>query len=101
YIHKTVGTDEGIFVAASDYMKALPLAVSKWFPGPFTALGTDGFGKSDHRVELREHFEVNAEQIAWATLLSLHEEGKISQALLRKAKKKLNVDENKASPTAL
>jgi pyruvate dehydrogenase E1 component len=101
YISKTVGPDEGIFIAASDYIKALPLSVSKWFPGPFTALGTDGFGKSDHRDELREHFEVNSGQIVWATLVGLYENGKIKQALLRKAKKKLSIDENKASPTAI
>lgn len=47
YIEECVGDEKGIFIAASDYVKALPLAVSQWFPGPLSALGTDGFGLSE------------------------------------------------------
>jgi len=97
YITQTVGEKEGIFVAASDYVKALPLAVSKWFPGTFVALGTDGFGLSDHRNELREHFEVNARHIVWTTLVSLHNQGKFKQETLSQARKKLKIS-GKESP---
>ncbi len=100
YIEEAVGKDEGTFIAASDYMKVLPLSVSKWFPGSFSALGTDGFGLSDHRPELREHFEVNAKHIVWCTLYELKKQGKIEQKLLTKARKKLNINGNKKSPTA-
>ena len=65
YIEECIGTDEAIYVAATDYVKALPLSVAKWFKGKFTALGTDGFGVSDHRDELRDHFEVDAKHIVW------------------------------------
>jgi pyruvate dehydrogenase E1 component len=98
YIEESVGTKEGIFVAASDFMKALPLSVSKWFPGTFVALGTDGYGLSEHRDELREYFEVNSNYIAWSALQSLKEQGKIDDAILSKAKKKLNIKANKNSP---
>lgn len=47
YIEKCFDEEGGIFIAASDYVKALPLSVSQWFPGTFNALGTDGFGLSE------------------------------------------------------
>ncbi|NJK86800.1 MAG: pyruvate dehydrogenase (acetyl-transferring), homodimeric type [Bacteroidales bacterium] len=68
FIEESVGDQQQIFIAVSDYVKGLPLTVSKWFPGIFIALGTDGFGKSDSREELREYFEVNAKHIVLAVL---------------------------------
>ncbi|MGC9342516.1 MAG: transketolase-like TK C-terminal-containing protein, partial [Bacteroidales bacterium] len=101
YIEEVVGKDENIFIAASDYVKALPLSVSKWFPGDFAALGTDGFGKSDHRDELRDHFEVDAKHIAWAALVQLKDQKKIDSKVLKEARKKLGIEEDKPSPTQL
>jgi pyruvate dehydrogenase E1 component len=101
YIEECTGTDEGTFIAASDYMKALPLSVARWFPGKFTALGTDGFGLSDHREELREHFEIDARHIVWETLLNLYYQKKIVKTVLNKAKEKLNINSNKKSPTSI
>jgi len=98
YIEACVGTEEGTFVAASDYMKALPLSVSKWFPGTFTALGTDGFGLSEHRDELREHFGINARHIAWTALLSLYRQNKIDEKLINKAKKDLRTETGNRRP---
>lgn len=98
YIEECTGTKEGTFIAASDYVKALPLSVARWFPGKFTALGTDGFGLSDHRDELREHFEINANHIAWETLLNLYYQKKINKTVLNKAKEKLNINSDKKSP---
>jgi pyruvate dehydrogenase E1 component len=49
-------------------MKALPLSIGRWIPGPYTVLGTDGFGLSEGRPELRDHFEVSADWIAFAAL---------------------------------
>lgn len=98
YIEECVGDKKGFFVAASDYMKALPLSVSKWFPGTFTALGTDGFGLSEHRDELREHFEIDASHIVWAVLTSLHQQKKVDKQVLTKAKEKLNINSDKKSP---
>ncbi|MEJ2088949.1 MAG: pyruvate dehydrogenase (acetyl-transferring), homodimeric type, partial [Gammaproteobacteria bacterium] len=50
--------EDGVFVAATDYMKALPLSIARWVPGPYVVLGTDGFGLSEDRHVLREYFEV-------------------------------------------
>jgi len=101
YIQECVGSKKGLFVAASDYMKVLPLSVSNWFPQDFVALGTDGYGLSEHRDELREYFEVNASYIVWSTLNGLKKQGKINQDMVSKAKKKLKIKVNKKSPADL
>jgi pyruvate dehydrogenase E1 component len=71
YLTQVLAGVEGIFVAASDYMKALPLSVDRWVPGPYTVLGTDGFGLSESRADLRDHFEVSASWITYAALATL------------------------------
>ena len=58
----------GPFIAASDYMKVLPESLGKWVPGQLVSLGTDGFGRSESRVALRDFFEVDAKHIVLATL---------------------------------
>jgi pyruvate dehydrogenase E1 component len=63
--------EDGVFVAATDYMKALPLSIARWVPGPYVVLGTDGFGLSEDRHVLREYFEVSAEWVAYAALSTL------------------------------
>ena len=51
-------------VAATDYVRTLPRMIASWINGPFTALGTDGFGMSERRSDLRAHFKVDAASIA-------------------------------------
>ena len=93
------GDDETLVVAASDYTKALPLSIRQWAPANFVALGTDGFGCSEGRAALREHFEVDARHVAYATLEALARMGRISAEQLRDAAKKLHIDPNKPAPT--
>ncbi|MFW6093265.1 MAG: pyruvate dehydrogenase (acetyl-transferring), homodimeric type [Pseudomonadota bacterium] len=69
-VARLLADEQGVFVAASDYMKALPERIGRWVPGTYTVLGTDGFGLSEGRRELRNHFEVSAEWIAYAALAS-------------------------------
>ena len=71
YVQSLLAGESGVFVAASDYMKALPGMISPWVPGPYTVLGTDGFGLSESRDRLRDHFEVSGEWIAFAALSTL------------------------------
>ncbi|MEZ5558583.1 MAG: pyruvate dehydrogenase (acetyl-transferring), homodimeric type [Pseudomonadales bacterium] len=71
YVASLLAAEEGVFVAASDYMKSLPMSIASWMPGPYTVLGTDGFGLSEGRPELRDYFEVSAEWIAFAALSTL------------------------------
>ncbi len=90
--------EEGVFVAASDYMKALPLSIAKWVPGPFTVLGTDGFGLSEDRATLRDHFEVDSRFIALATLNALEAKGDLSSEIVGKAMQDLDIDPDKNDP---
>ena len=98
FIAESVGTKPGVFVAASDYLKAIPLTVSSWFPGSFTALGTDGFGMSEDRSDLRQYYEVNAEHIVYAALSRLHEQKKVTKRVLNKAIKEFEIDLEKEYP---
>jgi len=58
-------------IAASDYVKAVADSIRAWVPAPYVALGTDGFGRSDTRAALRDHFGVSAAWIAFATIEKL------------------------------
>jgi pyruvate dehydrogenase E1 component len=60
YVAECLAKTEGVIVAASDYVKALPNSVDRWLPRPIVALGTDGFGRSEGRKALRNFFEVDA-----------------------------------------
>jgi len=91
YIQQSVGEKEGLFVAITDYQKVLPLTVSDWFPGKFIALGTDGFGLSDQRPELRKHFEVSADHIVWSILKQLSNHSVFDKKALSKVKNKLDI----------
>ncbi len=98
YVEELLEGEEGVFVAASDFMKSLPLGIAQWIPGPFAALGTDGFGLSESRPDLRAHFEVSAEYIAYAALAELAEVDLVSDADLNKAAEKLSIDRAKLDP---
>lgn len=95
YVRELLEQEQGVFVAACDYMKALPLSIARWVPGPYVVLGTDGYGLSESRPDLRRHFEVSAEYIAYAALASLAEHGSVSTAELEAAAESLRIDRTK------
>ena len=98
YITSCVADLPGVFVAASDYVKALPDSISSWFPRPLISLGTDGFGRSDSREALRDFFEVDARYITLAALYSLAREGDIPHEEVKQAMKDLQIDSDKTNP---
>ncbi len=98
YLQQLLSKELGVFVAASDYMKVLPASVSKWFPGPLHCLGTDGFGRSDGREELRDFFEVDYRYIAIAALKQLAAAGEIESGVVTKAIKDLDINSGKLNP---
>ena len=98
YVSNLFKDNKGVFVAASDYVKALPDSIAKWLPKPLTSLGTDGFGRSDSRESLRDFFEVDAKHIVYAALGNLLHEGKIDSKVVDKARKDLKIDPNKPYP---
>jgi pyruvate dehydrogenase E1 component len=98
YITECVAGAEGVFVAATDYVKALPDSISQWLPGRLISLGTDGFGRSDNRAALRDFFEVDHRFIALATLVALARERKIKTEVVHQAMRDLEIDPEKANP---
>jgi len=98
YLETTLEGTKGPIIAASDYMKVLPDALSPWLPGRLVTLGTDGFGRSDNREHLRRHFEVSAEAIAGATLSRLARDGKLKPKAAQKALTELGLDTEAADP---
>jgi pyruvate dehydrogenase E1 component len=98
YVEELLDNEQGVFVAASDYMKVQPLSIAQWIPGPFAALGTDGFGLSESRSDLRDHFEVSAEHIAYTTLVTLADAGNYPTAELAKAAGDLGINTQKLDP---
>jgi pyruvate dehydrogenase E1 component len=75
FVTETLEAAEGPFVAVTDFMKVVPEQVARWIPGRFTALGTDGWGRSDTRAALRRHFEVDAAHLTVAVLHELAQAG--------------------------
>jgi len=98
YITELFKNNDGVFVAASDYLKALPDTIAKWLPKPLASLGTDGFGRSASRTALRDFFEVDAKHIVFAALGELAKQGKIKNSTLDKAKKELGINPDKLNP---
>jgi pyruvate dehydrogenase E1 component len=72
-------------IAASDYVRAWAQLVASYLSAPFTALGTDGFGRSDTRAALRSFFEVDRFQIVLAALTALREQGRVEAAVCASA----------------
>jgi pyruvate dehydrogenase E1 component len=84
--------ERGPIVAASDYLKAVPDQVARWVPGRWLSLGTDGFGRSDTRQNLRRLFEVDAEHISLAVLSELAATGRLEPAAVTAAIESLGID---------
>ncbi len=101
YLTQCVGDAPGVFVAASDYVKALPDSIARWLPGPLTSLGTDGFGRSDGRSALRRFFEVDAESITLATLAALARQKKIKPECVQKAMNEMGISAEKPDPVTV
>ena len=98
YVEECLQHEDGAFVIASDYIKILPYSISAWFPRPPICLGTDGFGRSDSRSALRDHFEVDARYLVFGALSGLVRQGELSADLLKEAIRDLELDQDKLDP---
>ena len=98
YVSKLFEGTSGSFVAVSDYMKALASSITPWLPGHFTALGTDGYGLSESRADLRNYFEISPDYICQAALVGLFKLGELDATQLRKQLKDLDIDPKKMNP---
>jgi pyruvate dehydrogenase E1 component len=101
YIEECLSKRDGPIVAASDYVRSFSDQIRPYIQKPFYSLGTDGFGRSDTRKNLRKFFEVDKEHIVAYTLSALVSEQLIESEKAEKAIKKYNIDKNKIFPTKL
>jgi pyruvate dehydrogenase E1 component len=101
HVSQVLPQDGGPIVVATDWLKALPDMVSRWLPSQYVALGTDGFGRSDTRENLRALFEIDPAHIAAATMVALARTGAFPASRAAKAIKELGIDPDKTDPLAL
>jgi pyruvate dehydrogenase E1 component len=99
YVTEQLRGTEGPIVASTDYMKLFAEQIRPFVDNRrFVTLGTDGFGRSDTREKLREHFEVDRRWVTLAALKALAEDGKIERSVVAGAVAKLGLDPNKPNP---
>ena len=98
YISKVMSKSNLITIAATDHMKAVPDIIKSWMPGKYVTLGTDGFGRSDTRENLRKFFEIDAEHIAAAAISTMLTEGKLTKAKAETILKKLDINPEAPNP---
>jgi pyruvate dehydrogenase E1 component len=101
YIEKCLARRPGPYIAATDYMKIVPDQIQRWVPGRFVSLGTDGFGRSDGRAALRQHFEVDKRYIAVTALKALADDGVLDQKTVTQAIGKYGIDPDRPDPVTL
>jgi len=101
YVEQCLQDQNGPVIAATDYMKVYADSIREFVPSRYVVLGTDGFGRSDDRQQLRSHFEVNHKYIIVAALSALFEDGSIDAEVVNKAIKQFNIEPEKPSPDTL
>ncbi len=92
YINQLFSGEEGVFIAVSDYMKSLANGIARWMPEYYDVLGTDGYGMSESRRDLRNYFEISDNYVAQAALSLLHRSGRIEGNVLEEQCAQLNLD---------
>jgi pyruvate dehydrogenase E1 component len=101
YVAEQLGETEGPIVAATDYMRTYADQIRPYLPRRYFTLGTDGYGRSDMRSQLRKFFEVNRWYIAVAALKALADEGEITPGRVREAIEKYRIDPDKPNPVTV
>ena len=101
YLEQKLANRKGPYVAATDYMKIVPDQIQRWMPGQYVTLGTDGYGRSDGRAALRQHFEVDRRYITVAALKALADDGMLDQKTVAQAIEKFGIDPEKPDPVTL
>jgi len=92
---------KGPVVAATDYMKIYADQIRAFLPGHYLVLGTDGFGRSDTRKELRKFFEMDRYYVVVAAIKALADEGEVPVAMVTQAIKKYGIDPDKPNPVTV
>ncbi len=100
-IEQALADREGPFIAATDYIKTVADQIRQWIPGRYAVLGTDGYGRSDSRAELRRFFEVDRHYVAIAALKALADDGKIDMQTVTDAMQSFGIDPEKPNPLSV
>jgi pyruvate dehydrogenase E1 component len=98
YVTEALSQTTGPVIAVTDYIKNYAEQIRAFVPQPFHVLGTDGFGRSDSRENLRRHFEVDANHIAATAVYALYKEGKVTGDEVEAAYAKCSIDPAKINP---
>ncbi|OIP95523.1 MAG: pyruvate dehydrogenase (acetyl-transferring), homodimeric type [Piscirickettsiaceae bacterium CG_4_8_14_3_um_filter_44_38] len=98
YCEATLSGAKGPFIAATDYIRDYPNRIREYVPGEFYVLGTDGFGRSDTREQLRKFFEVNRYYVVVQALKALADAGSIKAEVVQQAIEKYDLDAEKTYP---
>ena len=98
HLEKSLAGLDGPFIATSDYMALVADQIRPWIPGQYVTLGTEGFGRSDTRAVLRDHFEMDARYIVFATLRALANEGQFDKGRLAQVRDDFEIDPDKLDP---
>jgi len=98
YIEKCMKDKRGPVIAATDYIRSYSEQIRPWIPASYSTLGTDGFGRSDTRAQLRKHFEVNAKYVAVAALMALADDGQFPAGKVQEAIEKYAINPEKPNP---
>ena len=89
---------DGPCVAVSDNMKMVSDQIAQWVPGGLLSLGTDGFGRSDTRENLRSFFEVDSKMIVLAGITQLKKHRQLNDTLFQDIYDSLGIESNKRNP---
>ncbi len=98
FVEQSLEKFEGPCVAATDYMKAYADQIREFIPNTYKVLGTDGYGRSDSRRNLREHFEVDSTFIVLTALKALADEGFVSNELVLDVIDRYKINPDKINP---
>jgi pyruvate dehydrogenase E1 component len=98
YVEQVLGQDGGPIVVATDWIRSLPDMVARWMKAPYLVLGTDGYGRSDTRENLRAWFGIDAPHIVAAAYTGLVQCGELEPKAAAKAIKELGVDPASTDP---
>ena len=98
YIERALSGLNGPFISSSDNVQLVAEQIRPYVPGPYTVCGTDGFGRSETRENLRRHFEIDAECVTYSTLVALAKDGRFDAKKLPQSLKDLGLDSEKVDP---
>ena len=98
FVEEQLAEHNGPCIAATDYMKTYADQIREFVPQKYYTLGTDGYGRSDSRQKLREHFEVNSSFIVFTAVKALYDSGDISIDLVNEVMERFSISHDKKNP---